>query len=87
MTHYCEPLDGIPTVYLMDYMAPIEWPKGFSWDEFYKSERDLIDPALKEKGWVKVGEWYSSEHDSFGPLSRACRYKTPEGQTVKVWYG
>ena len=69
-------------------MKPIiDWPSCFSFDHYRRDEKELLDNRLWAKGYKKVGEWRTTEGDTWGPLSRACRYKTPEGEVVDVWYG
>lgn len=67
--------------------SPIIWPDAFSLDDYSICEKEQLDPQLQDLGWKKRGKWRTSEGDSFGPLSRACEYETPEGELVDVWYG
>lgn len=57
------------------------------YSRYWESERDVIEPALKEAGWTDISTWWSPEKDSFGPLSRAVKATDPEGQRCTVWYG
>jgi hypothetical protein len=68
------------------YLVPI-LPKGFSYSEYYRGERELINPMLIALGLTLYKDWYSSEKDSFGPLSRASIWKRVSGTLVQVWYG
>ncbi|WP_165968579.1 hypothetical protein [Saccharopolyspora elongata] len=51
-----------------------------------QSERDVITPALVAAGY-KVGEWYTADGDSFGPLCRAVSATSPDGKSITVFYG
>lgn len=48
-------------------------------------EDKVATPFLKSKGYT-VGRWYTSEGDSFGPLTRAVRV-VKDGQRSTFWYG
>ena len=74
-------------VYLVGDDSPIYWPDTFSFANYSLCECEQLDPQLQSLGWTKVGGWYTAEGDSFGPLSRACRYRTDKGEEVRVWYG
>ena len=73
-------------VYVYDILPDIEVE--YDHDKFHKCEREVISPALRELGY-EIGDkpyWYTSEGDSFGPLSRAIR-ASKDGKPVIVWYG
>jgi hypothetical protein len=53
---------------------------------YWRSESDVITPALTAVGY-QVGQWYTAEGDSFGPLCRAARATAPDGSSVVVSYG
>lgn len=50
-----------------------------------RMETEIYTPALEKLGYT-VGKWYTSEGDSFGPLSRSVAV-TKDGQSFTVWYG
>ena len=52
----------------------------------YEQER-AITRELEEKGYEIVMPFYSTEKDSFGPLSRGLKVKTPEGNYAIISYG
>lgn len=54
---------------------------------FYESEREILTPAIKKAGYRIIGNWWTSEGDSFGPLSRSLKAITPEGRQVQIFYG
>jgi hypothetical protein len=54
--------------------------------QWAQSERDVITPALVSAGY-SVGNWFTAEGDSFGPLCRAARATSPDGELVTVFYG
>jgi hypothetical protein len=53
--------------------------------EMTKQER-LITAELVEKGYTVPNRWYTGEGDSFGPLSRCLRVKTPDGKARILCY-
>lgn len=57
----------------------------FDFTQYRKCEREVLTPALEALGF-KVGEWWSSDADSFGPLVRAVRV-SKDGKTSIATYG
>ncbi|HET6285766.1 MAG TPA: hypothetical protein VFG15_03315 [Amycolatopsis sp.] len=55
-------------------------------DNYMQCEEEVITPALLEAGYAVTGSWYTSEGDSFGPLSRAVEATNPDGEPVIVVY-
>jgi hypothetical protein len=58
-----------------------------NFSRWWESERDVIEPALRAAGYIEIGGWFSTEHDSFGPLGRAVRAKSPDGKLLTICYG
>jgi hypothetical protein len=53
-----------------------------------KSERDDVNPALRELGYnFRDDGWWSSDSDSFGPLVRALAATDQNGKKVVISYG
>lgn len=69
---------------LYDLLPKVE--PSYDWRDgsMYTIEREIITPALKDLGY-EVGEWYSGEYDSFGPLSR-CVPVTKDSVSNVVFY-
>jgi hypothetical protein len=61
------------------------------YSEWRKSEREHINPALRELGYSFTDDgfngWYTADGDSFGPLVRALRATDPNGNAVIISYG
>ena len=72
------------SIYLYDQFPDLNFDK---WEvkDYRRFEEEEVRPALEAAGW-SVGEFWSSEKDSFGPLSRAVRCQR-QGQAVTFWYG
>lgn len=59
--------------------------EGFDWKEYYKGEKEILQPRLEALGFTNV-KWSPGETDSFGPLSRVCKAKTLTGKAVSFVY-
>ena len=56
---------------IQDLRDVITFPKGFSFNDYFKGEKELLTPLLLQKGYTNI-TWRTEEGDSFGPLSRIC---------------
>jgi hypothetical protein len=58
------------------------------YSRWYKSERENINPALRDLGYTfRDDGWWSSDGDSFGPLVRALAATDKNGKNVVISYG
>lgn len=64
-------------------------PDGFSFSRYREGERDILNPWLEAQGFILMEDmpWFTSEGDSFGPLTRARTVLDAEGNMRQVWYG
>lgn len=53
--------------------------------KYWSWESEVAAPALQALGY-KVGAWYSTDSDSFGPLVREVKL-TKDGTTEAYFYG
>lgn len=60
--------------------------KDFSYRNYTQGERDILNPQLQEMGYTDI-QWYMGDSDSFGPLTRVCYMKNPDGEIVRGIYG
>ena len=74
-----EPIDYIDLTTVISF-------EGFNYADWFDGERRWLQPRLEELGYTDV-KWERGETDSFGPLTRVCVAKNPEGETVKFVYG
>lgn len=58
-----------------------------NFSRWWEAERDVIEPALREAGYINIGGWFSTESDSFGPLGRAVKATSPDGKRLTICYG
>jgi hypothetical protein len=72
--------------YVLDLFSLIERPEGFSLNRYKEGERMVI-PLLKDKGYFPKGEFFTTEKDRFGPLSRGVFCSDPNKKRVLVQYG
>lgn len=59
----------------------------FDINNYAVGEINILIPALESVGYTILGEWYSSEFDSFGPLIRSIKVLTPKLEEVEAFYG
>jgi hypothetical protein len=61
---------------------------GFDFDAktYRRQEITILQPRLELLGYTEC-RWSMGESDSFGPLSRICEAKNPEGKIVRLVYG
>lgn len=60
--------------------------EGFDFRLYRTSEVNILQPQLVLKGYTNI-EWLPGETDSFGPLTRVCKAKNLDGETVWFIYG
>ena len=60
--------------------------KDFNYTDYYKSERNIIEPQLKVLGYTDI-RFSDGERDSFGPLTRIVSAKNVNGESVRFIYG
>ncbi|MET0467097.1 MAG: hypothetical protein ABW007_28330 [Chitinophagaceae bacterium] len=51
-----------------------------------RQEIEILEPQLVDLGFTDI-VWEMGEEDSFGPLSRLCHTKNPDGKEVTFIYG
>lgn len=56
-------------------------------ENYVKSEQEVIEPALRKKGYKLITPFQTGERDSFGPLSRYIIVTTPQGNRAQIVYG
>lgn len=58
-----------------------------AWDvrRYWEWEEKVARPVMEAAGW-EVGQFYSTEQDSFGPLGRAVT-ALKDGHEVRFYYG
>jgi hypothetical protein len=59
---------------------------GFDYNLFIRDEKEILKPRLEEKGYTDI-QFFMGEQDSFGPLSRICYCKDPDGNIKAFIYG
>lgn len=59
----------------------------FDYSDYLNEEEQVLSPALIRAGYRVVGNWYTSDGDSFGPLVRAVRVVNQAGENIAVYYG
>lgn len=59
---------------------------GRQYPAYIDGERNILTPALKKAGYELLGDWYTGEGDSFGPLSR-CIDAAHNGESIVIVYG
>lgn len=57
-----------------------------SFTDYWTTEQEVLSPALREAGYALHCNWYTSEGDSFGPLSRAIQ-ASKDGVEFEIFYG
>lgn len=75
-------MDDRKHIYIFDLFEDAD----VDFNDFYNSERKILNPLLINNGYKIERPWWTSEGDSFGPLSRSCRCTSPEGETVIFFY-
>jgi hypothetical protein len=78
----------MPTLYLRDLGISFE---GFSFslrgeNSYWKGEEKILAPQLVAKGFKIIGNWYTTDGDGFGPLSRGVQVEK-DGVISVAWYG
>jgi hypothetical protein len=74
------------TTYVNWHELPETKPK-IDFDQYRTWEREQGSPYLISLGYeLSPGGWYTSEGDSFGPLSRSI-HATKDGARFVIWYG
>lgn len=58
-----------------------------NFSRWWEAERDVIEPALRAANYHNISGWFSTESDSFGPLSRAVKATSPNGKRLTICYG
>jgi hypothetical protein len=74
----------LPYVNIFDLDIPVD---DFDFNHYIDHEVEILKPALERKGYILLGQWYSTEVDSFGPLSRGVYAEDPNNKRVILWYG
>lgn len=78
---------GTPLLYLTDVIGDsVDYTNFCSSTKYDVWETDVAIPALKQLGFKVLGHFYTTEGDSFGPLTRGCRVEK-DGVQYIVWYG
>jgi hypothetical protein len=70
---------------LVTFLGKNVW-KDFDFQRFTDGERNILAPALKQRGFTNIA-FYMMEEDSFGPLVRGCVGTTKGGKRVRFYYG
>lgn len=72
---------------LLDILGPVNM-KDYcgSHGKYLTWEREVVEPKLKELGYTITCSWWTTDHDWFGPLSRAVKVSR-DGQEVVLTYG
>lgn len=84
MTHVLRS-SKLPHLYLWDHL-PKDVSSAFDFGKYYEHEKTVLEPAMTKIGMIKTGNWYSTEYDSFGPLTRGV-IVTYQGVEHLAWYG
>jgi len=69
---------------LLDFIG--DDARAFDFGKYREGEDQILRPALERRGFSNV-RFYMGEEDSFGPLSRMCAAKDPNGAEVRFYYG
>jgi len=64
---------NIPIKDLFDEISRLHEGDPRCYNEYLTWERDVATPALEEKGWRVLRDWYTGDGDSFGPLVRCIK--------------
>ena len=71
---------------ILELNSLIEFPTDFSFGRYWEGEPELVK-RLKDKGYTPVSKFYSTEKDSFGPLSRGIHCVNAQGEKFLIMYG
>lgn len=76
----------MPKTYVdvFDVIDDTKLTKGF---EAYPAMEQEMKTLLRQAGFTLHGEFWTSEGDSFGPLSRSIHATSPENERVTLIYG